>query len=81
MGLRGDGDCCLKVSVAACRTSVFLPSGLVCDPVRGRRDNSGEMNAGDENCGSAGGSGAKGGHPPLVLDKARGTRGLTPLSE
>ena len=75
VGLRGDGDRCLKGSVAACRTSVFLPLRLICDPVRGRRDkSSGEMNAGDENCGSAGGSGAKGGNPPL-LDRLAGSEG------
>ena len=61
---RGDGDRCLEGSVATRGTSVSIPgvpSRLVCDPVRGRRDDEGEMNAGDEICGR---SGIKGG--PLL---------------
>jgi hypothetical protein len=59
---RGDGDRCPEGSVAACGTSVLVPSRLVCDPVKGRRDDEGVMNAGDENCGR---SGVKGGNPLL----------------
>jgi hypothetical protein len=45
---------CIKGSVAACGTlvlQVVVPSKLVCDPVRGRRDDDeGEMNTVDETC-------------------------------
>ena len=54
LALRGDGDRCLEGSVAACGTIVSVPSKLVCDQVRGRRDDEGEMNAGDENCSRGG---------------------------
>ena len=70
LALRGDGDRCLEGSVAACGTIVFVPSKLVCDPVRGRRDDEGEMNAGDENC-VRGGVKAWDGDPPLLDVLAR----------
>ena len=73
VALCGDGDShrCLEGSVATCGTIVFVPSKLVCDPVRGRRDDEGEMNVGDENCGKGG---VKGGNTPL-LDVLAGSNG------
>ena len=73
----GDGDRCIEGSVVVCGTlllilRVVLPSRLFCNPVvRGRRDDEGEMNAGDENGGR---SGIKGGIPPL-LDVLVGSEG------
>ena len=47
----GDGDRGIQGSVAACGTLVLVPSRLVCNPVRGGRDDDGvEMNVRDENC-------------------------------
>lgn len=51
---RGDGDCCINGSVAACGDVTLVPSKLVCDPVRGRRGDEGGMKVGDENCGRSG---------------------------
>ena len=56
----------------ACGTLVLVLSILVCDPVRGRGDDEGEMNTGDENCGW---SGVDGGIPPLVMDVLAGSEG------
>ena len=70
---RGDGDRCLEGSVAASGTSVLVPSRLVCDPVKGRRDDEGVMNAGDENCGVE--------SKVKTTRRVRSTRELTYLSE
>ena len=75
VGVRGDGDRCPKGSIAACGTSVCVPLRLVCDPARERRDkSSGELNVGDDDCGSPSGSGVKGGNPP-PLDRLAESEG------
>jgi hypothetical protein len=70
---RGDGGRSTKGSVRACAsgTVALVPSRLVCDPVRGRRDG-GEMIAGDEVCGWAG-SGVKAENFPLLPDVLAGS--------
>jgi hypothetical protein len=62
---------------------VFIPSRLVCDPVRGRGDDEEEMIAGasDEDCrGGRSGVNLEGGIPPL-LDVLEGSEGWVNLLE
>jgi hypothetical protein len=62
---RGDSGRCIKGSVSACGTVVLVPSRLLCDPVRGGRDDEGEMRNAGEGASRAG-SGVKGRILPLL---------------
>jgi hypothetical protein len=58
---------CIKDSVSSCGTVIFVPSRLVCDSLRARRDDEEEISTGDEISGRSG-------IPPLldVLGKSEG---------